>query len=553
MRRMLEIILVILAILSLLFLVLARTVGSRTASRSEAVTRIARPGIVFWGESVDVELDIDSGNLPACPVTTTVQPIYAALVLDRSGSMAGAPILEARNAASDFVDLMNLLEDQTGDAITVVAFNDSAYLVEPFAFERGQVVQAIQNIGEGGGTDIASGLNAATAQFIATPPPAPARRVMILLSDGQSDPAAAIAAAEQAKTQGLRLVTIALGDADRDTLSQIVSSPTDYYETTDPATLLDIYSEIAEGLVGTVATSVTLEEYFDQDHFALTGRLYRAQQDTNNHITWRLPFVGQRGRSVGYLLQPTSLGWHRISPTPGRMSLTDCQGQSLAQVTPLGPRILVLFPAWVLYTILALTAVWLLYRLIQLFQRPKRKSVTAPPLPPPPPPLPSPLPPPPPPSGEIALHKWWHTERITLANQQLTLLIGEQTVEEAEAMLRANQTSTMLIRVEKDGKSNLEVGSVKVKTQAQETFDIITGAVDKRREIRLENFSTTQPQVGKLILQKVEAIGQRLEIDEISLPPVPEDQSDVFKDRGYQIRQNKQGKTELFKSLSKPA
>ena len=42
---------------------------------------------------------------------------------------------------------------------------------------------------------------------------------------------------------GLRVVTIALGDADRATLARIASSPDDYYETADPAALPDTFYE----------------------------------------------------------------------------------------------------------------------------------------------------------------------------------------------------------------------------------------------------------------------------------------------------------------------
>jgi len=372
-----EIALLIAAALSLLCLGLARTLGARASSSEEAVSRIARPGVAFWGEAVDVELRIVADGLPICAAPADVEPIYAALVIDHSGSMAGTPLAEARNAASDFADLMNLTEE--GDAVTVVMFDDVADLLIGFSYDRGQAVRAIQGIAEGGNTNIAAGLALAAQQFAAHPPPADARQVIILLSDGeQTVPGDPIAAADQAKAQGIRVVTIALGNADRVTLARMASSEADYYETADPATLMEIYGEIAAGMVGTAATDVTLMEYFNDARFTLihTG-LYRAQQ-TGNQIVWELPFVGQRGRSVGYFLQPRALGWYRVSPDPGQMSLTDCNGQPLAQATPVGPRVLVLFPVWLLYIAPALAALWLLYRLAQALRRPPPRPVGPP-------------------------------------------------------------------------------------------------------------------------------------------------------------------------------
>jgi len=368
--------LLILAALSLILLGVSHTLGARASSREGAVNRIARPGVAFWGQAVDVQVRIDADRLPICAAPADVEPIYAALVIDHSGSMAGSPLVEARNAASDFADLMNLAEE--GDAVAVVMFNDVADLLLTFSHDRGRVVRVIQGIPEGGGTDIAAGLAMATQQFVAHPPPDDARQVLILLSDGQSNPGAAIAAADQAKAQGIRVVAIALGGADQATLTQIASSEADYYETADPATLMEIYGEIAAGMVGTAATDVTLVEYFNDTRFTLinTG-LYRAQQ-TANQIVWQLPFVGRRGRSVGYFLQPRALGWHRVSPDPGQMSLTDCNAQPLAQATPVGPRVLVLFPVWLLYIAPALAAVWLLYRLAQALRRPPSRVVGPP-------------------------------------------------------------------------------------------------------------------------------------------------------------------------------
>lgn len=356
-----EVALLGLAIVSLAILLVSRTIGRRAVASEGAVSRVASPGVAFWGEEVDTELRIDSNQLPSCGTTADVEPIYTALVIDRSGSMSGTPITEARNAASDFVDLMNLGEE--GDAVTVVVFDDTAQVVQPITQERRLAVQAIQLIRDLGGTNIAEGLRLATQELVAAETPPNARQVMILLSDGEDgQPQNAIAIADQAKSQGIRVVTIALGDADRTTLQQIASSDTDYYETVDASDLLDIYGEIAAGLVGSLATNVTVQEQYNNEDFTLLGGLYRVQQN-GNQFTWQLPFVGRGGRSVGYLLEPNGLGWHEVSPTAGELSLTDCNGQLLNQATSPGPRVLVLFPVWLLYIGPTLALLWLLYRL----------------------------------------------------------------------------------------------------------------------------------------------------------------------------------------------
>lgn len=367
----------ILAASCLVILVAARTIGASATTREGIVTRTARPGVAFWREPVDVDLRVDSSGLPTCATTADVSPIYAALVIDRSGSMAGPPLQEARNAASDFVDLMNLVED--GDAVAVVSFSDSAQLNRGFNSDRAQSVRAIQGISDGGGTDIAAGLALATQQFGLNPPPVGARPVIILLSDGQSDENAARAAASQAKGQGIRVVTIALGGANRTLLAELASSPADFYETSDPTALLNIYGAIAEGLVGSAATDLQVTEYYNDQRFDLASSPYRTTAQTGNPIVWQAPFVGQRGRSLGYVLRPNALGWHQVSPAPGQMSLTACDGQLISQATPVGPRVLVLFPVWLLYIFPLLAGAWLIYRLLKaLLHRPQVEPVVAP-------------------------------------------------------------------------------------------------------------------------------------------------------------------------------
>ncbi len=541
-----EIILLVLAILSVTFLIIARTVGSQAASRTDAVTRVIHPGIVFWGEVVDVEVRIEANSLPTCPAVGKVEPIYVALVIDRSGSMSGLPIAEARNAASDFVDLMNLVEDGTGDAVTVVVFDDDAELVEPFSFERYQAAQSIQNIRDGGGTNIAAGLILASEQFANKVLPVNARPIIILLSDGQSDPNAAIVAADQAKSQNIHLATIALGDADRDTLARIASSEADYYEATDPTTLLDIYSEIAEGLVGSVATNVILEEYYDDAHFELAGGLYRAQKDrdSSGQIIWQLPFVGQKGRSVGYFLEPTMLGWYRVSPTPGQMSLTDCNGQPLMQVTPIGPRVLVLFPVWLLYIAPILALLWFLYRLIKWLRRAKPKPVVTRPK-----------------SRPVirkaerptraptvgSLTDWYpDPDKITDEyGRAISLRVGGQSPEEIQNALQSNKPASVRIRVDAD-KENREVGYVNMTIESKEKTDLISGTTDKWRDMHLENFSADRSKTGELVLDKAEALAQQHNVRNIYGPLPKSKLRPIFESKGYQIHQDKQ---EVSKSL----
>ena len=85
------------------------------------------------------------------PVTRP--PVNVALVLDRSGSMSGEPLAEARKAALRFASFL-----ASGDRLTVVAFdNEVSLLFGPGAGNDPAAEAAIRGIAEGGNTNLSGG------------------------------------------------------------------------------------------------------------------------------------------------------------------------------------------------------------------------------------------------------------------------------------------------------------------------------------------------------------------------------------------------------------
>ena len=81
-------------------------------------------------------------------------PLAIALVLDRSGSMSGAPLAEARACARTIVDRL-----EPRDRVAVFAFDDEVECLAPptAASERTRLHDAIDRIAEGGRTDLHGG------------------------------------------------------------------------------------------------------------------------------------------------------------------------------------------------------------------------------------------------------------------------------------------------------------------------------------------------------------------------------------------------------------
>jgi hypothetical protein len=117
--------------------------------------------------------------------TTTAGHTDIMLVLDRSGSMAGQPIVDARLAAKLFVDLT-----QVGDKIGVASFASSAqvdYTITAVSDASKQAAKsAIDGIVTYDTTSIGAGLAIAQAQLSAVSSPN-GKQAIILLSDGDEN------------------------------------------------------------------------------------------------------------------------------------------------------------------------------------------------------------------------------------------------------------------------------------------------------------------------------------------------------------------------------
>jgi len=138
------------------------------------------------------------------------------LVMDKSGSMAGAKIDLAKEAARATAELL----DPT-DLIGVIAFDSQpTWLVRlQRAASRVRISNDITHLAAGGGTSILPALREARRELA----PARARvKHLILLSDGQSPEAGVLDLVRDAVRDGITFSTVGVGEgADRTLLAQI--------------------------------------------------------------------------------------------------------------------------------------------------------------------------------------------------------------------------------------------------------------------------------------------------------------------------------------------
>jgi photosystem II stability/assembly factor-like uncharacterized protein/uncharacterized protein YegL len=215
--------------------------------------------ITDWGMAQSPE---DPTPLPVTPAVTSVHPpshsgtnsnspeitgVDIVLVIDRSGSMGGGDLDDAQLAAQQFVDLMDLSQDQ----VALVSFSSSETLDHPLTQDGDSVKSAIDLLSSGGGTVIDKGITLAQTELERSRHIADNAPGMIILSDGQNNdgPDPVTQAANQAKLAGIRIFSIGLSsNVDEQTLEGAASSADDYYFAPSSAELQEIYAKIAGGV-----------------------------------------------------------------------------------------------------------------------------------------------------------------------------------------------------------------------------------------------------------------------------------------------------------------
>lgn len=187
------------------------------------------------------------------------RPLNLSLVVDRSGSMAGAKIDYTRRAATMLVQNLGL-----NDTLSVVLYNDEVTtLLPPEKVQRKDIInQQVQRITPSGATNLSGGWLEGV-KWVAQGIQSDQTNRVILISDGLAnrgvtDTEKLVAFASQKYAEGVSTTTLGLGDDfNEDLLIQMANAGGGaYYYIETPEMLPSIMSEELSGLLSLVGQNL---------------------------------------------------------------------------------------------------------------------------------------------------------------------------------------------------------------------------------------------------------------------------------------------------------
>lgn len=269
-----------------------------------AFDKTATPTTVDAGGITEITLSLQS--VGDCSAINT--PVDVILVIDRSGSMSGQRIVDAKDAAKSFVQQMNMAADQVG----IVSFSSTGFgILHQQLTQDGIAAQAqINGIFADGMTNVEEGLALAEAELLSQRHIAGNAPVIVVLSDGyhnETSTDSLLGVADRIKQRGFRIISIGLGSgADEYQLRGIASSYDDYFYAPDSGQLAAIYQSIVS-LVRTAGHNMTVTDTLSNRVTLLDGTFQGpvAPAVVGNTIVWQIASVPLTGLTLSYLVAMT--------------------------------------------------------------------------------------------------------------------------------------------------------------------------------------------------------------------------------------------------------
>jgi len=207
-------------------------------------------------------------NTPINPEELERPPLNLSLAIDISGSMSGDSIAYAKAGLTQMVDVL-----QPGDKVTLIGFSTEAQvLVRQVGPEDPALLEAINNLGVYGGTNIYDGLRLAFEE-VDSAASAELQNRVILLSDGVAtsgieSSSHIVGLAEAYRELGYSLTTIGMGtDFDVDLMRDLAETGGGaFYFLEDPEAVEEVFTDEVETFLVPLAEQVEIDLTVSEDY-----------------------------------------------------------------------------------------------------------------------------------------------------------------------------------------------------------------------------------------------------------------------------------------------
>lgn len=287
-------------------------------------SRLSHPYILQGTSDVFVTVDLTGAEIPGAKRT----PVNLALVIDRSGSMSGYKLQQAKQAARHLVQQLRDV-----DRLAIVHYGSDVKSLPSLpatAANRERMLQYVEGIWDEGGTNISAGLTQGQSHLNVNRAEYKVNR-LILISDGQptegvSDEAGLIAMAKNIRAEGVTLSAIGVGTDYNENLMQALAEygAGAYGFLEDAAKLATLFQKDLQQAATSVARDVELS--FELPEGTTLGEVlgYRAHQAGR---TVRVPLpdfsAGQVERVVARLSVVGGRAGQTVDVTSLRLAYTD--------------------------------------------------------------------------------------------------------------------------------------------------------------------------------------------------------------------------------------
>jgi Mg-chelatase subunit ChlD len=273
--------------------------------------KIADPNVVLYGEEVDITLTVKA----LCAGERF--PLHIVLVLDGSGSMQGQPTQQMKQAAARMIRGLDM-GSYPSTKVGVVEFNSQARRLCSLTNNENQAVGAVNRVGANGGTRIDLGIMEGLrviSQGRSGLNRDELTEVMVVLSDGGNNAGCApvLAAARQARGQGILLIAVCVGNScDEQCMRQVASGPRYYFRAQNAGQLSAVFERIRDRILKINLRKLTVYDALPDWMEYVPGSADPPQSspdDPDQWLKWEDVYVPADGVTYAFKVKPLKTGY----------------------------------------------------------------------------------------------------------------------------------------------------------------------------------------------------------------------------------------------------